>query len=90
MSAGAISEARAAPRSSETFSYRFLWLMNELTEEVTDMEHTETTKIEGTPEQLATWLERLPNGKRYRITAVEETEAKIASIPAAPPCFCNG
>jgi len=47
------------------------------------MAHMETTKFEGTPEQLAGWLERLSNGKRYRITEIEGQEPEIAQAP--PP-----
>ena len=38
------------------------------------MANTETTKIEGTPDQLAVWLQRLSSGKRYRITEIEAQE----------------
>ena len=47
------------------------------------MANTETTKIEGTPEQLAGWLDRLSNGKRYRITEIEGSEPEITQAP--PP-----
>ena len=47
------------------------------------MAHTETTRIEGTPEQLAGWLGRLSNGKRYRITEIEGSEPEITQAP--PP-----
>ncbi len=46
------------------------------------MAPTQITRIEGTPEQLIAWLERLPSEKRYRIT-VEEPEAVPA--PAKKP-----
>ena len=55
-------------------------------EEVTDMAHTETTKFEGTPEQLAGWLGRLSNGKRYRITEIDGPEPEIT---VAPPPACR-
>lgn len=44
------------------------------------MAHTEATKFEGTPEQLAGWLERLSKRKRYRITEIEGPEPEIAQI----------
>ena len=47
------------------------------------MVNKETTNIEGTPEQLAGWLGRLSNGKRYRITEIEMPEP--APTQAPPP-----
>lgn len=47
------------------------------------MAYTETTTIEGTPEQLAAWLEHLPDGKRYRITEVKEPKPETAQKPAS-------
>jgi hypothetical protein len=45
------------------------------------MAHAGTFKIEGTPEQLAAWLERLPNGKRYRLEEVEDHQEAKQSMP---------
>ena len=42
-------------------------------------------KIEGTPEQLAGLLERLSNGKRYRITEVKEPEPASAATRKPAP-----
>lgn len=48
------------------------------------MRYTET--MEGTPEQLAARLKRLPHGKRYRLVEVEEptasTDEEIAQADA--------
>ena len=49
------------------------------------MAHIEMTRIEGTPEQLATLLVQLPHEKRYRLIEVELSAPQPEEAALADP-----
>lgn len=48
------------------------------------MTHTETLKMEGTPQQIAAALGQLSREKRYRLVEVEESEETAEQEAALP------